>query len=138
MNKLQWNDDKRLAADGSEPPRTLPPIQSSLAFMRAPLLILMSSSPTLGRHGKGILDAPAVSMSGNAILRKSRIAAKLAMHHEQSRDWPRALEHLLHAAENAATHIPPATKRSTTAAGSAGDAAQEPYDIREPQYRQSM
>jgi tetratricopeptide (TPR) repeat protein len=34
--------------------------------------------------------------------RKSEIAAELAMHYEQSRDWPRALEHLLQAAENAA------------------------------------
>jgi len=36
--------------------------------------------------------------------RKSEIAAELAMHYEQSRDWPRALEHLLQAAENAAAH----------------------------------
>lgn len=35
--------------------------------------------------------------------RKSEIAAELAMHFEQSRDWMRALEHLLQAAENAAT-----------------------------------
>lgn len=34
--------------------------------------------------------------------RKSEIAAELAMHYEQSRDWPRAFEHLLQAAENAA------------------------------------
>lgn len=34
--------------------------------------------------------------------RKSEIAAELAMHYEQSRDWGRALEHLLQAAENAA------------------------------------
>src|SRR4029077_20682845 len=34
--------------------------------------------------------------------RKSEIAAELAMHFEQSRDWPRALKHILHAAENAA------------------------------------
>lgn len=34
--------------------------------------------------------------------RKCEIAAELAMHYEQSRDWPRALEHLLQAAENAA------------------------------------
>jgi DNA-binding winged helix-turn-helix (wHTH) protein/predicted ATPase len=35
--------------------------------------------------------------------RKHEIAAELAMHFEQSRDWPRALEYLLQAAENAAT-----------------------------------
>jgi DNA-binding winged helix-turn-helix (wHTH) protein/predicted ATPase len=35
--------------------------------------------------------------------RKSEIAAELAMHFEQSHDWARALEHLLQAAENAAT-----------------------------------
>jgi predicted ATPase len=35
--------------------------------------------------------------------RKNEIAAELAMHFEQSRDWPRALEYLLMAAENAAT-----------------------------------
>ena len=35
--------------------------------------------------------------------RKNEIAAELAMHFEQSRDWPRALEYLLSAAENAAT-----------------------------------
>jgi len=34
--------------------------------------------------------------------RKNEIAAELAMHFEQSRDWPRALEYLLQAAENAA------------------------------------
>ncbi|HXY02514.1 MAG TPA: AAA family ATPase, partial [Terriglobales bacterium] len=34
--------------------------------------------------------------------RVSEIAAELAMHFEQSRDWPRALEYLLQAAENAA------------------------------------
>ena len=34
--------------------------------------------------------------------RKGEIAAELAMHYEQSRDWPRAFEHLLQAAENAA------------------------------------
>ena len=34
--------------------------------------------------------------------RANEIAAELAMHFEQSRDWPRALEHLLQAAENAA------------------------------------
>jgi len=34
--------------------------------------------------------------------RKWELAAELAMHYEQSRDWPRALEHLLKAAENAA------------------------------------
>ena len=34
--------------------------------------------------------------------RKGEIAAELAMHYEQSRDWPRALEYLLQAAENAA------------------------------------
>jgi adenylate cyclase len=34
--------------------------------------------------------------------RTSEIAAELAMHFEQSRDWPRALKHILHAAENAA------------------------------------
>jgi tetratricopeptide (TPR) repeat protein len=33
--------------------------------------------------------------------RINEIAAELAMHFEQSRDWPRALEHLLQAAENA-------------------------------------
>ena len=33
----------------------------------------------------------------------SEIAAELAMHFEQSRDWPRALEYLLQAAERAAT-----------------------------------
>ena len=33
--------------------------------------------------------------------RVNEIAAELAMHFEQSRDWPRALEYLLHAAENA-------------------------------------
>jgi DNA-binding winged helix-turn-helix (wHTH) protein/predicted ATPase len=33
--------------------------------------------------------------------RASEIATELAMHFEQSRDWPRALEHLLKAAENA-------------------------------------
>jgi DNA-binding winged helix-turn-helix (wHTH) protein/predicted ATPase/KaiC/GvpD/RAD55 family RecA-like ATPase len=36
--------------------------------------------------------------------RKSEIAAELAMHFEQSRDWPRALEYLSQAAENAAAH----------------------------------
>lgn len=35
--------------------------------------------------------------------RASEIAAELAMHFEQSRDWPHALEYLLQAAENAAT-----------------------------------
>jgi DNA-binding winged helix-turn-helix (wHTH) protein/tetratricopeptide (TPR) repeat protein len=35
--------------------------------------------------------------------RKNEIAAELAMHFEQSRDWPRAFEYLLKAAENAAT-----------------------------------
>ncbi len=35
--------------------------------------------------------------------RANEIAAELAMHFEQSRDWPRALEYLLQAAENAAT-----------------------------------
>jgi DNA-binding winged helix-turn-helix (wHTH) protein/predicted ATPase len=35
--------------------------------------------------------------------RSSEIAAELAMHFEQSRDWPRALEYLLQAAQNAAT-----------------------------------
>jgi DNA-binding winged helix-turn-helix (wHTH) protein/predicted ATPase len=35
--------------------------------------------------------------------RRSEIAAELAMHFEQSRDWPRALEYLVQAAENAAT-----------------------------------
>jgi DNA-binding winged helix-turn-helix (wHTH) protein/predicted ATPase len=35
--------------------------------------------------------------------RASEIAAELAMHFEQSRDWPRALEYLLQAAQNAAT-----------------------------------
>jgi len=35
--------------------------------------------------------------------RASEIAAELAMHFEQSHDWPRALEYLLQAAENAAT-----------------------------------
>jgi len=34
--------------------------------------------------------------------RANEIATELAMHFEQSRDWPRALEHLLQAAENAA------------------------------------
>jgi DNA-binding winged helix-turn-helix (wHTH) protein/predicted ATPase len=34
--------------------------------------------------------------------RASEIAAELAMHFEQSRDWPRALKYLLQAAENAA------------------------------------
>ncbi len=34
--------------------------------------------------------------------RSSEIAAELAMHFEQSRDWPRALEYLLQAAQNAA------------------------------------
>ena len=34
--------------------------------------------------------------------RAHEIAAELAMHFEQSRDWPRALEYLLQAAENAA------------------------------------
>ncbi len=33
--------------------------------------------------------------------RASEIAAELAMHFEQSRDWPRALEYLIQAAENA-------------------------------------
>src|SRR5207248_7978325 len=33
--------------------------------------------------------------------RSSEIAAELAMHFEQSRDWPRAVQHLLAAAENA-------------------------------------
>jgi DNA-binding winged helix-turn-helix (wHTH) protein len=33
--------------------------------------------------------------------RRSEIAAELAMHFEQSHDWPRALEYLLQAAENA-------------------------------------
>jgi DNA-binding winged helix-turn-helix (wHTH) protein/tetratricopeptide (TPR) repeat protein len=36
--------------------------------------------------------------------RRNEIAAELAMHFEQSRDWPRAFEYLLHASENAATH----------------------------------
>jgi predicted ATPase/DNA-binding winged helix-turn-helix (wHTH) protein len=36
--------------------------------------------------------------------RVSEIAAELAMHFEQSRDWPRALEYLLLAAENAIAH----------------------------------
>jgi DNA-binding winged helix-turn-helix (wHTH) protein/predicted ATPase len=35
--------------------------------------------------------------------RKSEIAAELAMHYEQSRDWPRALQYLIQAAQNA-TH----------------------------------
>ena len=35
--------------------------------------------------------------------RVNEIAAELAMHFEQSRDWPRAVEYLLQAAENAAT-----------------------------------
>jgi DNA-binding winged helix-turn-helix (wHTH) protein/predicted ATPase len=35
--------------------------------------------------------------------RASEIAAELAMHFEQSHDWPRALEYLLQAAQNAAT-----------------------------------
>jgi DNA-binding winged helix-turn-helix (wHTH) protein/tetratricopeptide (TPR) repeat protein len=35
--------------------------------------------------------------------RASEIAAELAMHFEQSRDWPRAVEYLLQAAENAVT-----------------------------------
>jgi DNA-binding winged helix-turn-helix (wHTH) protein/tetratricopeptide (TPR) repeat protein len=35
--------------------------------------------------------------------RSGEIAAELAMHFEQSRDWPRALQHLLRAAENAIT-----------------------------------
>jgi predicted ATPase len=35
--------------------------------------------------------------------RRSEIAAELAMHFEQSQDWPRALEYLLQAAENAVT-----------------------------------
>src|SRR5437764_6369772 len=39
-----------------------------------------------------------VAIYGN---RSSEIAAELAMHFEQSRDWPRALRHLLQAAENA-------------------------------------
>jgi hypothetical protein len=34
--------------------------------------------------------------------RASEIAAELAMHFEQSHDWPRALEYLLQAAQNAA------------------------------------
>ena len=34
-------------------------------------------------------------------VRSSEIAAELAMHFEQSRDWPRALEYLIQAAENA-------------------------------------
>jgi DNA-binding winged helix-turn-helix (wHTH) protein/predicted ATPase len=34
--------------------------------------------------------------------RSSEIAAELAMHFEQSRDWPRSLEYLLQAAQNAA------------------------------------
>jgi len=34
--------------------------------------------------------------------RASEIAAELAMHFEQSHDWPRALEYILQAAENAA------------------------------------
>jgi predicted ATPase/DNA-binding winged helix-turn-helix (wHTH) protein len=34
--------------------------------------------------------------------RSSEIAAELAMHFEQSRDWPRALQYLVQAAENAA------------------------------------
>jgi DNA-binding winged helix-turn-helix (wHTH) protein/tetratricopeptide (TPR) repeat protein len=34
--------------------------------------------------------------------RSGEIAAELAMHFEQSRDWPRALEYLIQAAENAA------------------------------------
>jgi len=40
-----------------------------------------------------------VAIYGN---RASEIAAELAMHFEQSRDWPRALEYTLQAAENAA------------------------------------
>jgi DNA-binding winged helix-turn-helix (wHTH) protein len=36
--------------------------------------------------------------------RVSEIAAELAMHFEQSHDWPRALEFLLQSAENAAAH----------------------------------
>jgi DNA-binding winged helix-turn-helix (wHTH) protein/tetratricopeptide (TPR) repeat protein len=36
--------------------------------------------------------------------RRNEIAAELAMHFEQSRDWPRAFEYLLHASENAAAH----------------------------------
>src|SRR5262249_25663937 len=36
--------------------------------------------------------------------RVAEIAAELAMHFEQSHDWPRALEYLLQAAGNAATH----------------------------------
>lgn len=39
-----------------------------------------------------------VAIYGN---RSSEIAAELAMHFEQCRDWPRALQHLLQAAENA-------------------------------------
>jgi len=39
-----------------------------------------------------------VAIYGN---RGGEIAAELAMHFEQSRDWPRALQHLLQAAENA-------------------------------------
>lgn len=39
-----------------------------------------------------------LTMYGN---RSSEIAAELAMHFEQSHDWPRALQHLLQAAENA-------------------------------------
>ena len=35
--------------------------------------------------------------------RSSEIAAELAMHFEESRDWPHALEYLLQAAQNAAT-----------------------------------
>jgi DNA-binding winged helix-turn-helix (wHTH) protein/predicted ATPase len=35
--------------------------------------------------------------------RRNEIAAELAMHFEQSRDWPRALEYLSQAAQNAAT-----------------------------------
>src|SRR5437763_10922862 len=33
----------------------------------------------------------------------TEIAAELAMHYEQSRDWPAALKYLLRSAENAAT-----------------------------------
>ena len=36
--------------------------------------------------------------------RRNEIAAELAMHFEQSQDWPRALEYLLQSAENAAAH----------------------------------
>jgi DNA-binding winged helix-turn-helix (wHTH) protein/predicted ATPase len=46
-----------------------------------------------------------IAESGVAIFgdRASEIAAELAMHFEESRDWPRALEYLLHGAETAAT-----------------------------------